>query len=224
LNVKNASSLMFVGLGIFAGLMAVAILQSAFMSFTYRPGTGPLRVLLPVALFMPFMILVWLATRLIRNRERYTDLLFPDPDAESSTVGAREIYVIALSLIGLYLVATAIPDLARWGVTLLTSNLQGAGSHSGTPASGGYAVVVAPPPIGELAAAIIQAAVGVCFVAYRSRITAFLLHERVEAPAKESEELYCPSCGYPYDPSDYVAGETPALCLKCRTPLPGLGV
>jgi hypothetical protein len=217
MNAKHASSIMFVGLGIFAGLWGVAVLESAFMSFNFGSGAGPLRYILPVALFIPFLILVWAAVHLIRHHERYANALFPGPALGPSSFGLDQLYVIAFSLIGIYLIVESIPQLVHWGATTLVLSLH-AGRSSGA-SDADYAARALGPSIGELASQVVRMGIGIALVAYRSKITKLMLRE----PAVPPPMAHCPNCGNPYNPSDYVGGSTSALCSKCRIPLPGVG-
>lgn len=216
MNAKDLSSLMFVGLGILAGLYALSALEGAFMAFTFVSEGGVLRFLLITARFIPFLLLVWLAVHLIRNRDRYTDLLLPMRTSEPAPICATELFNIGISFLGVYLVATALPGVVQWAAEVFVRSLQAAGERSTLVAGQLPSAWALPPSISGLVASLTRMAVGAFLIGYRSRIVRFLLAEH----SKEPERAACPKCGHQYRPSEYRPDAEVTLCSRCGTPLP----
>jgi hypothetical protein len=210
---------MFVALGIWCGLFAVGILEGVVMTFAYPTEGGIPRVITLVASFLPFLFLVWLAFHLVRYRSRYSNLLFPDSGSDTSVLGPTDLHIVGLSLIGVFLIATAIPDFIRWLAVIIVQSIEAASERSIITGEATTSFPVAPYTIGEVVGSIGQLAIGVSLVALRFKITAIFL--RAEKPAPPEPDLaLCPTCGTSYDPSDYSDEAEVIYCSKCKTELP----
>lgn len=210
---------MFVALGILSGVFAVGALANLAMAFSYPSEGGTARVISLLAAFLPFIIFVWLAFHLIRYRVRYSDLVFPNPEPDSNSIGAADLHVVGLSLIGVFLIATAIPQFIAWIAAAIASAVQAASHRSIITGESSATVPVMPYNIGEILSSFAQLTIGVLLVAWRLRITTFLFRKKQPRPSVQ-QMMSCPNCGSSYDPSDYQDGAEAIFCSKCKAELP----
>ncbi len=210
---------MFVALGIWCGLFAVGVLEGVVMTFAYPTEGGIPRVITLVAAFLPFLFLVWFGFHLVRYRSRYSNLLFPDSGLDASVIGPTDLYVVGLSLIGVFLIATAIPDFIRWLAVIIVQSIEAASERSIITGEATTSFPVAPYTIGEVVGSIGQLGIGVSLVALRFKITSILLRAEKPTPP-EPNVASCPTCGTSYDASDYREGAEVICCSKCKAELP----
>ncbi len=223
MTARQVSILMFVGLGIVAGMFAVAIFHSAITVFAFVADQGGPRWVFPVVSTLPGFLMVWLAVHLVRYRERYSDYLVTMPAPPAEPVTTAGLYPLGLSLIGILLAADAVPNLARWTAALVSYQvaLHSATARSVITGAAAPAALHSHPGFADLVGALVQLAVGVGLVAARSRITALLVGPDRQ-PTAPPQLATCPHCGAAYSPAEYRDDADPIRCARCHGELPRL--
>lgn len=164
--------------------------------------------------FMVFAVQAALALYLIRSRDSIARRLIPDDEA-APALDERTMLVAGLGILGVFLVADAVPQVisfivspfASAALTPNTFQLQDWGEWF-------------QQQLPRLASAAAAIAAGLYVIARRRRLTDRLLGiPAVEEAAPEPPE-HCPNCGTGYDPADYEGGVNPPLCEGCKQRLP----
>lgn len=224
---RDAASIMFVAVGILTGMYAVVIIQTLLLVFVMSFGQPfAFRLVATAASALTMAALLWLGFQLIRHHSKYAELLFPAPHDGPSTVGRRDVVVIGVTLIGVYLTVTAVPQLAKWvGITAarLAMSLIERSVITGVDPQ---RIFDLPYPAGELVSSLVQVTIGIVMVVYPRRIARRLDPEtRAEPIAPEPPpKNACPGCGHPYDPADSKQEAEAFRCSKCKRDLPRANV
>ena len=213
MNAKHASSLMFVGFGLFSGILAVALVQNAAMVGPMAPEPGLGRLVFWAAYAIPILLLALLAVQLIRHRYTYSNRVFPYPITDSSSLGDKQACVIAVSLLGLFFAVTGLTASIQMAATTLVVIMKTGSTES--LVVGDWRANALPVSVGTLASAGTQLVIGVLLLLFRSRLAALVLKE---APT-QGVAAKCPHCGEPFELSSYRTDVTP-VCSKCKNPLP----
>jgi ribosomal protein L37AE/L43A len=216
---RDAARLMFVAMGIFSLMGAIALVQGAF--FMLGMGEDSIsRVISGVAAILPILCYLWLAAHLIRHRERYSEHLFPTVKATTGAISTDDLHTVGISLIGVYVIVAAAPKIFRHLAVAIISLIQRASSKSVVTGQLGDPSSLYPQMTEEVVASLCQLALGIVLVWIPARITAFLLRRKAQAAAPDPERLACPSCGHPYSLSDYREDVKVPVCSKCKAQLP----
>lgn len=138
---RQAAILLFVWLGVQAVLSAAFLLPYTVLTTRGMPSSLGTRAF---ALF-PIAFVAWLAFRLIRDRERFAAALFPDTPSRAPGADARELAVLGVALIGLYVIVQAAPAILSWLVEVPQALSGGTtGEESALTLARILAVAVAP--------------------------------------------------------------------------------
>jgi hypothetical protein len=207
-----------VGLVILAGSFSLLQLPLSvfFMGLTFWEA-----VVACVVALVPAVASLALAVFLIRDRERIAAWYLPDDDAAPSA-SAESLLRVGLVLLGLYLVAQAIPALLALLTSPFVNWLQArvdtiyGDSGFADPVSWGLLVQSIPRAL----SALVSLTIGCLLLAKREWIIARIPGDSpvVGAEAEEAQAR-CQNCGASYDPSDYEGGIAEPLCADCKQPL-----
>lgn len=123
MTARDAAILMFVGLGIFAGITAAAFLQSSVLGLLFDTGFGGASRAFRLLLLLPSAMLAWLAVTLVRDRARRAHELFPEDGAAADAprdagarIGREDLQRLGVILIGSLVVVRAAPGFVQWAV------------------------------------------------------------------------------------------------------------
>ncbi len=108
--MRDWAVLMFVFVGLEAGLSALLMLQATVF---LAGGTG-MSVLERAMSLVPLAFLCWVAYRLIRDRARLADAMFPSSPEEGATPSPAGLPVLGVSLVGLYVTVAGAPEFLTW--------------------------------------------------------------------------------------------------------------
>jgi len=212
---------------ILAAFVGVLILPTAFAT-AYGPinafffeGPTSTKVMFGLLTAIPLVASCAIATFLIAGRERIASRLVPGEGAPP-TVTAPDLIRAGLVLLGIYLVATAIPALISIAITPAANYLQAkAITLYGEP---DYSQLSLPAFLLGKASAIISAlaslGIGSYLIARRERVVSWALGLPIVEVAEPLESVaVCGNCGAGYDPADYDGGVSEARCMNCKEPL-----
>jgi len=153
---------------------------------------------------------------LIIGREWLADRLLPGASPESA-VDAASLLQIGLAVVGVWLFAQSIPDVAsvpmRWALQSAQEGVLYENVNSGSYVS--YLV-------GTLAAPILRLSVGALLVIFSKRLAERLWAQHAPKPEAASVVAAmprCPNCGTQFDPEDYRDGLATPRCVECKEPL-----
>ena len=105
-------------LGIYALLESIQLISGVLNVFSFR-GDAPIeRSLMVLSMAVPFMVLLWAGTFLIRRTDRITSKYFPSGSIDNVNLKGSQIQAIAFSIIGAVLIVTTIPKLSQLGVNI----------------------------------------------------------------------------------------------------------
>jgi Ca2+/Na+ antiporter len=105
-------------LGIYALLESIQFISGVLNVFSFR-GDAPFeRSLMVLSMVVPFLILLWAGTFLIRRADRITSKYFPSGSIDNVDLKGSQIQAIAFSIIGAVLIVTTIPKLSQLGVNI----------------------------------------------------------------------------------------------------------
>ena len=207
-----------VGLVILAGSFSLLQLPISvfFMGLTLWQAVAA-----SVLALVPAVASVALAVFFIRDRERIAAWYLPDDDAAPS-VPAESLLRVGLVLLGLYLVAQAIPTLLALLTSPLVSWLQArVDTIYGDP---GFASLTTwtqlVQNIPRALSTLVSLAIGCLLLAKREWIIARIPSDSPVVSAESGKSpARCESCGASYDPSDYEGGIAEPRCTTCKQPL-----
>lgn len=163
MSARDAAVLVFVWVAVQAGLAATVMLQFTVVTMLSDEATLPERVFGLV----PIGFLVWVAFRLIRDRSRFAHAVFPDTVTGEPAATRRDLGVLGVAFIGLYVIVVAAPEFLTW-VFELPAILQGGGGDD-TGLSGAA----------RFFSAVIDALAGVLLLVHREAIAAKLFSDSV---------------------------------------------
>jgi hypothetical protein len=109
-SARDAAILVFVWRGVQAGLSATLLLQYGVFFSDGASGTVVSRVLTLV----PIAFMAWLAYRLVRDRARFADAVFSGGESAGPAASAREVGVLGVAFIGLYILCANAPQFLGW--------------------------------------------------------------------------------------------------------------
>ncbi len=222
MNSRDLARLMFVGLGVICLIYAIAMFSSIALVFSLDIQDGLPRILSFAAPLLPLVCFGWLAAHLIRYRVRYSEHLFPEPQTRTGGLSADDLHIVGLSLVGVFLVVSALPGFVRYAFSVAGYVYQAVSERSVVtgdfaPPSAGYSFMLE-----ELLASAGRLALGVVLVLTPRKLTSFLLHRHEQKDVPTPEKLACPDCGHAYSPSDYREDVDAIYCSKCRRQLTGV--
>ncbi len=110
MKLRGWAMLMFVFVGLQAGLSALLVLQATVL---LAGGTG-MSVLARAFSLVPVAFLCWVAYRLVRDRSRLAEAMFPTSPDEDPTPMQAGLSVLGVSLVGLFLAVMAAPEFLTW--------------------------------------------------------------------------------------------------------------
>jgi len=178
------------------------------------------KVFLLLLASLPFFAALGGGYFLLTRRESLATRLFPESDSPIAAA-PEDLLRVGLVLIGVYLFAEAIPSFVG---QILMPVIQIFEINAGL----GDGIMTTSDVVGQLTAslpnvlsALARFGVGWFLLARSAQLT-----QRLFASAGDHDEPEqgllpeCPSCGEPYDPSDYIGGSTEAQCASCKQPLP----
>ncbi len=219
MNSRDAARLMFVGMGVLCLVYALSMIQGVF--FVFNAGEDLFsRIMNRIAGILPLLCFVWFSVHLIRHRNRYSEQLFPEVTVSKGGISPGDIHIVGISLIGVLLIVSAIPDFFRYGSWAIINIVQAVSTRSVVTGEFGTPTTSYPMRLEGLISSIGELALGVVLVWFPSKITAFLFHRKEKKTVTESLKLACPSCGHPYSLADYREDVQAMFCSKCRAQLP----
>ena len=119
MSARNAAILIFVGLGLFAGVSALVLLALQSSMLVMEGGTSGM---LPRAFaLMPSAVLIALSIQLVRKRTRFAEAVFPDNAATGAPADSRSLQVLGIALVGLHTLVLSMPKAVLWAVDLLNA-------------------------------------------------------------------------------------------------------
>ena len=180
MSARDAASLLFVGLGILAGITALGFLQGAVLGVIFMTDADGTTTLFRALTLLPAAILGWFAFALVRDRARYAARLFPEPGTAGPAADRRELQLLGVTLIGLFVLVRAIPGLAQWLIELGGAIAAGSGPLDPSPES-------RIPWVGGFAYATLDLAAGLLLVAKRHQVREYLF-ERDDVPETAPDE------------------------------------
>ena len=105
-------------LGIYALLESIQFITGVLNVFSFR-GDAPFeRSLMALSMVVPFLILLWAGTFLIRKPDRITSKYFPSGSIDNIDLKGSQIQAIAFSIVGAALIVTTIPKLSQLSVNI----------------------------------------------------------------------------------------------------------
>ena len=218
----EVGSLAFKISGIFSIVRAIPLLQPILRSFYQWPSwdeMSNLKINYPLYIIgqmVPFIILIILGLLLILKSDSIAGRFLNAKSIAVKTVKAAEIQDIAFSVVGVFILALAVPrllEIASTFVILLTSRAtEGFLDYSSLD---GYLARSWTMLFGTLTQLIVGAGL---FFGGRS-IGAFWRKIRsLKYETKGYKE--CPHCGHPFNPSEYREDAQKILCYNCKMEIP----
>ena len=107
-------------LGIYALLDSIQFISGVLNVFSFGEDAPFERSLMALSMVVPFLILLWAGTFLIRRTDRITSKYFPSGSIDNIDLKESQIQAIAFSIIGVVLIVTTIPKLSQLGVDIFS--------------------------------------------------------------------------------------------------------
>jgi hypothetical protein len=209
--MKKLGVIVIVAIGLLAVLQGTAYLGFAFSSASPGAGMDGSWLLNAMSLALPMGGAFAIGFLLIAYRDRLANRWFEDGEV-STPVDAPSLLRVVLLAIGVWMVASATPELIGSIMTAFTIRVGGYSQELGLAPS---FFSMAPRALPQ----ILEIAVGIVLIARSEPLARRLWQGRptVEQPPA-SPLSACPSCGEPYAPGDYGDVEN-AKCSRCKEPL-----
>ena len=208
--MRKLGSLGFVLLGIAFFLTAVNYLNLPFLIYGGGQfGFGRLPTWLGVLLsFVPFVVAAGIGLLLIVNRDRAAQAVIPDQEVPSVSLSSDQLARLAMIILGVYLVLSAVPALFAVLVNGVVADAEGASDPVG------FLLLRNLQPLLSFVLGSVLVLRSEAVARWLGRSRAKLADDTPPAPVAT-----CPSCGASYDPADYEGGLSQPLCPECKQPL-----
>lgn len=178
MTARDAAALMFVGLGVLAGLAALTFVQTSVLSVIFMSDGNGTSVFFRALTLLPSAVLAWVAVGLVRDRGRHAARLFPESNSAGPAADRTDLQLIGVTLIGLFVFVRAMPGFAQWLIEL--GGAIGAGTG---PFGGGNESKL--PWVSGFAYAIVDVAAGAVLVKKRHAVRRFLFDRTEEVDPTE---------------------------------------
>ena len=168
---------------------------------------------------MPFLLSLGGGIFLLDRRDPLSELWFSDSESPLA-VAPDDMLRMGLVLIGAYLFVEAIPALVSQLTVPFVQIIQiNAQIDAGLGASDVWSDLVRAAP--NILATIVRLGIGWLLIARSAGIAERLIgvSSRVKEAQVPQSLLACPSCGAPFDPSEYAGGLLEPRCATCNQPL-----
>lgn len=125
---RDAAVLVFVWIAVQAALWAVLSVPTLFLMLD----GGGMTLFGRAAALVPTLFLAWASYRLLRDRRRLAEAVFPEPDGDPTPAGLRDWHVLGVTLLALYVLVSSAPEFLLWA-SELPAALSGGQSAEGGP-------------------------------------------------------------------------------------------
>jgi hypothetical protein len=224
--LKKLGVVAIVVVGLSALVQAFSLTQLPLSAMYGLGQSGPGTLVIFIYSLLPVLATLGLGGFLIARRERLAERWFDGTSLEIA-VDAVSLLRIGIVLSGIGMIVSTIPQLLLTAVNPLLITLQ---QRADFGDSGLVTYSFWFNDLPRIVVLLLEIGGGVALVAASRSISVWLWHGKGEsagadglAPGDAPENLSaCPSCGAPFDPSDYAGGLATARCSECKEPL-GLG-
>ncbi len=167
---------------------------------------------------LPFLVCVAGGLFLLNRRDSLAERWFPVSESPF-VLASDDLLRVGLVLIGAYLFAEAIPSLVSQLTSPIVQIVQiNAQVDAGLGAPDVWSQLLTATP--SILATVARLGIGWFLVARSGRIAARLIGDSSPVQGSpNSAVLACPTCGAPYDLSEYEGGLVEPRCATCKQPL-----
>jgi hypothetical protein len=167
---------------------------------------------------LPFLLSLAGGLFLLNRRDSLAERWFPESESPF-VLAADDLLRIGLVLIGVYLFAQAIPSLISQVTGPIVRIIQvNAQIDADLGASDAWSQLFSSAP--NILATIVRLVIAWFLVVRSAGIAVRLIgHSSPVQGAQNVALLACPSCGAPFDPSEYEGGVAVPRCTACKQPL-----
>jgi len=218
--VRKLSALLVALLGLFVLVESLQLLYSPISVGLMDLPVGT-KALAAALSLLPAIATLAIGVYLMVARERIVLWYLPGSD-DALSISAESLLRAGLVLLGVYLVAQALPEFVKSAGYPLADWLQlRADQVYGQPDFATFALTSSLiRNVPAVLSALVSLGFGLFLLAKRESIVARVF-QIAPVPAQIDDPLpaHCPNCGAGYDPSDYDSRFGDSRCASCREPL-----